>query len=327
MALPLELPVLSRGFAELTRGACAAGGEAAAGAASALSSLLGCDVVVRGRACPGRPAARAAVARVALDLTALPGTAVLEVEPALVAALVDRLAGGEGTVPGATSLTPVEAAALELFALTALDGACAAAAVSLALGPRLARGVVEPGAAALAVELEVVAAATSGRARLLLPAAAVRALAGKPSADGAAGALRLTAALHGGEVPLSRAELEALAAGDVVVLDPGAEEPQALVLPGGARARGRLEDETFHVEEIMTDRGAQLPVTLEVELARVEVTLADLARLEPGAALPLGVDRRGLVTLRSGGRAVARGELVEIDGAVGVRVLALEVAP
>jgi len=326
MALPFDLPTLSRGFADLTAGACGVGDEAAAGAASALSTLLGCDVVVRGRASPGRPAARAAVARLAIDLTALPGAAVLEVEPTLVVALVDRLAGGTGAVAGATALTPVEATALELFALSALDGACAAARVETVLGPRLARGVVEPGGT-LAVELEIGAAGIAGRARLLLPAAAIRALAGAPAAEGAAGALRFTAALRGGEVPLTRPELEALVAGDVVVLDPGAEEPRALMLPGGARARGRLEDGVFHVEEVMTEWSAQLPLRLEVELARVEVTLADLARLEPGAALPLGVDRRGLVTLRCGERAIARGELVEIDGAVGVRILALEVAP
>jgi len=73
----------------------------------------------------------------------------------------------------------------------------------------------------------------------------------------------------------------------------------------------------------MTESNALLPVRLEVELARVEVTLADVARLEPGAALPLSIDRRGLVTLRVGERAIARGELVDVDGAVGVRILSL----
>ena len=53
------------------------------------------------------------------------------------------------------------------------------------------------------------------------------------------------------------------------------------------------------------------------------VSLRDLARLAPGAVLPLGIDRSGRVTLRIGERAVARGELVEVDGAVGVRIGAL----
>jgi type III secretion protein Q len=130
--------------------------------------------------------------------------------------------------------------------------------------------------------------------------------------------------VRSGRAPLAPDELAALAEGDVVLLDErGAAD--ALVLPGGARLEGRLGDESFEVEEIaMTERNAAPGVLLELELARIEVPLAEIARLEPGAALPLALDRRGLVTLRIGDRAVARGELVEIDGAVGVRVLSLE---
>jgi len=52
----------------------------------------------------------------------------------------------------------------------------------------------------------------------------------------------------------------------------------------------------------------------------VSITLGDLARLEPGGALPLGVAMEGAVVLRAGERAIARGQLVEIDGALGVRL-------
>ena len=71
----------------------------------------------------------------------------------------------------------------------------------------------------------------------------------------------------------------------------------------------------------MTDLAASLPILLEVELVRLPLALEELARLEPGFALTLPIDRRGLVTLRVGDRAVAQGELVEIDGCVGVRIL------
>ncbi len=77
----------------------------------------------------------------------------------------------------------------------------------------------------------------------------------------------------------------------------------------------------------MTDVAANVPVLLEVELARVALPLAELARLEPGAALPMAIDRRGLVTLRIGDRQVARGELVDVDGTVGVRILSLGDSP
>jgi len=327
MPLPFELPAVSRGHAELTDAARAVGAEVACAAARSLASVLGTEITMRGRAVPARALPRAAVARVGLELTALPGTAAFEVEPALVVALVDRLAGGPGETCGATSLTAVEEAALELFALAALDGACRVAACEDTLAPRLCRAAPEP-VGPLAVELTLTAGALSGRARLLVPAAAVRALAGTPAFDdGAASCLGLVVSVRGGAAALTPEELEALSAGDVMVLDGGAE-PRALVLPGGARLSGRLEDEAFHVEEVeMTQRIAQLPVVLEVELARVELTLAELARLEPGATLPLALDRRGIVTLRAGERPIARGELVDVDGAVGVRIASLEVAP
>jgi type III secretion protein Q len=325
MAFPFDLPSLSRGFADLSAGARATGLEVAAVAARALSDLLGCEVTVRGRAVPARPASRAAVARVAIELSALPGLAVLEVEPALVVALVDRLAGGAGAKGVATALTPVESAALELLTLIAVDGACRVGRIEELLAPRLARSAADA-TGALAVELDVTAGQTLGRGRLLVPAAAVRALAGPASIDGAAAGLRLSASVRGGAVALTTDELDALSPGDVLVVE-AAREVRAVVLPGGLRAVGRADDDGFHVEEIaMTERHSQLPVTLEIELGRIDVTLGDLTRLEPGATLPLGLDRRGLVTLRAGERVIARGELVDVEGAVGVRILSLEVA-
>jgi len=325
--LPFDLPAVSRGFAELTPSACSVGARAAESAARVLGELLGREVSIRARPSPGAPAPRAAVARVALDLTALPGAAVLELDAALVVGLVDALAGGSGTSSGATALTPVEAAALELLALAALDGACSVAFVEDALAPRLSRGASEP-RSALAVELDVSAGPLAGKGRLLLPVAAVRALRDPSAPFGPAAATPLPVSVRSGRAPLEPEELAALAAGDVVVLDAPADAADALVLPGGARFAGRLEDGTFHVEELaMTEHGTQRMVTLEIELARIDVPLAEIARLEPGAALPLAIDRRGLVTLRVGERAVARGELVDVDGAVGVRVLSLEEAP
>jgi type III secretion protein Q len=338
--LPFDLPALSRGFAALTPAARATGSRVAESAAAALSALLGRAVAIRARACPGIPAARAVAARVALELAALPAAACLEVDPALVVAVVADLAGGPpATSPrissaprsgagegAATALTPVEGAALELFALSALEGACAVAGVEEALAPRLARaaGAVP---SALSVELEIAAGPATGRARLLLPAAAVHALRGL-AGEGLALGTRLLASVRSGGAPLAPEELDALAPGDVVLLDPPGSCPDALVLPGGARIAGRLADGALHVEEVdVNARTAQLPVRLEIELARVEILLAELARLEPGAALPLALDRRGLVTLRVGERILGRGELVDVDGAPGVRVLSLEGVP
>jgi type III secretion protein Q len=327
--LPFDLPTVSRGFAAVTPAARALGARVTVEACHALGRLLGGEVAVAARPVPGTPAPRAAAARLGLDLPALPGTATVEAEPALVVALVDALAGGPGGHAAATALTPVEAAAFELLVLEALDGACAVPEVEAALAPRLSRRPVEP-PAALAVELDVSAPGASGRARLLLPPAAVRAVAGPPPTAGPALALRVAVSVRSGRAAVSAGELAALAAGDVLLLDPPAAGDGALVLPGGARLRGRYEPDGFHVEEpalTTSERNALVPILLEIELARVEIPLGELARLEPGAVLPLNLDRRGLVTLRVGERALGRGELVDVEGSVGVRVHALEGLP
>jgi flagellar motor switch/type III secretory pathway protein FliN len=63
-----------------------------------------------------------------------------------------------------------------------------------------------------------------------------------------------------------------------------------------------------------------VPVTLAVELGRVNLTLAQLADMKPGDVGELGRHSRAPVELTSNGRVVARGELVQIDTDLGVRV-------
>ncbi len=66
-----------------------------------------------------------------------------------------------------------------------------------------------------------------------------------------------------------------------------------------------------------------LPVDVEIELTRLLVPLSELSVLKPGALLPLHINASEPVLLRVGDRAVARAELVEIEGEVGARILAL----
>jgi flagellar motor switch protein FliN/FliY len=63
-----------------------------------------------------------------------------------------------------------------------------------------------------------------------------------------------------------------------------------------------------------------VPVTLTVELGRVNLTLTQLADLKPGDVVELNRHSRAPVELTSGGRLVARGELILIDTDLGVRV-------
>jgi flagellar motor switch protein FliN len=69
-----------------------------------------------------------------------------------------------------------------------------------------------------------------------------------------------------------------------------------------------------------TSAAADIPVTLTVELGRVNLTLGRLADLRPGDVIELARHSREPVELTSNGRLVARGELVQIDTELGVRV-------
>lgn len=69
-----------------------------------------------------------------------------------------------------------------------------------------------------------------------------------------------------------------------------------------------------------SDLNTDVPVTLTVELGRLSLTLSRLADLKPGDVVELNRHSREPVELTSGGRLVARGELVQIDTELGVRV-------
>ncbi len=65
---------------------------------------------------------------------------------------------------------------------------------------------------------------------------------------------------------------------------------------------------------------ADVPVTLVVELGRISLPVHQVADLKPGDVLALARHAREPVELTSNGRLVARGELVQIDTELGVRV-------
>ncbi len=327
--LPFEMRTVSPALAEVNEALRALGERAARAAAVGLASVLGGEAVVRGRVLPGVPEPGAS-ALVPVELTALAGQATLAVDCGFAARLAERVAGAAGRRPVATSLTPVERAVVELAVLGALDGIAAETDIESALAPRLGlRGgtPVQP----LCVELTIAAADTQGRALLLLPREALRALSRAVDLPDQLGAVAVAASLRSGSATLAASEVAALGPGDVVILDAPPGDAAALLLPGGLRALGRLEGDSLEVREVDVadpDLGTgDLPVVLDVELASVPVPLRDIARIAPGAVLLLGLDRDGQVTLRIGERAVARGELVDVDGSVGVRVLAMEPSP
>jgi type III secretion protein Q len=327
--LLLDMPRVGRGQAEVDAAVRAIGVRAARLAADALSETLGVEVRVEGQLLPGR-ASLGAASTVPLDLPRLPGSALLAVECGLAVALADRLAGGPGDRRLASSLSPAEGVVLDLLALAAIDATSSLPEVAAALSPRLGGDEAEPHDP-VAVDLRVVAGGICGRALLVLPPEAVRALRRSPELPEALADARVAGSLRSGGTRVDRAELDQVEPGDVVLLDEPPGERAAFAWPGGGRAVGRLAPGGLEVEEVdvarMTPAASGAPILLEVDLGPAAVTLGDLARLEPGGVLPLGIDRSGRVRLRLGERVLGVGTLVDVDGEVGVRLSSLGDAP
>lgn len=70
------------------------------------------------------------------------------------------------------------------------------------------------------------------------------------------------------------------------------------------------------------DPARSLPVQVEFELGRTEMSIGELADLQPGYVFPLATPLEGAsVTIRANGRVAGRGELVAVGDTLGVRLL------
>jgi type III secretion system YscQ/HrcQ family protein len=99
-------------------------------------------------------------------------------------------------------------------------------------------------------------------------------------------------------------------------------------IKGGERATTgeRLNMEEDEVKEDASENAIALDdllLTVQVELAARRLTLSELSRLRVGQLLELGCKATDPVELVADGRRIARGELVEIEGQLGVRLTQL----
>lgn len=67
----------------------------------------------------------------------------------------------------------------------------------------------------------------------------------------------------------------------------------------------------------------ELPVQLTCEIGRLTLPAREILELRPGAVLPVGRPLAGPVDVTAGGRVIARGELVDVEGEIGVRITEL----
>jgi flagellar motor switch/type III secretory pathway protein FliN len=77
-----------------------------------------------------------------------------------------------------------------------------------------------------------------------------------------------------------------------------------------------MSQEESELEQIV----GETPVVVRLELGSVEMSAAEWAALRLGDVIASGRRLEEAVSLRTGGREIARGELVEIEGEIGVRI-------
>jgi type III secretion protein Q len=296
---------------------------------------------------------------VLVDLSATGGCAVLEVELPVLFAALERLAGSSQRPSPVTRLTRLEEATFAFLVLSALAALRARSELHSRLGPRLA-GVMMNRAEAVArldgrrphlsVELSLSVGEVSAGGRLVLPTVIFEsAWKDLPVERDSAIAPEVLAASIGarcflGSSPLSPAALETLSEGDVVVFEQAQHDGEHLLghgrlVAGGFELVGEFTPEGFsltrarrralplesNMATIIEQSGGMppLPVDVEIELTRLMLPISELASLKPGSLLPLRINASEPVLLRVGDRAVARAELVDIDGEVGARILNL----
>ena len=282
------------------------------------------------------------------------GRAAIELDAPSVSAILQHAAGSvdDGGF-ASTKLTRIEEAALGSLLLSALASVRAHSLFQERFAPRLVGFPTERAPVLeqldsrqrhLAVELTMRVGEQVGLVRLLVPALVLQgALESIPRPEAIAAAPEvLAAALEArcfvGAAVLRGDEAQSLTAGDVVVFHgltgsnefvhgSGRVQTRSFTLLGDFGADGftltRAAPRTLPQELAMNDNDPTLPVELEIELTRIRIPLSQLGTLKAGAVLALHVNGAQPVTLRIGDKAIAKAELVDIEGEIGARILSL----
>jgi type III secretion system YscQ/HrcQ family protein len=216
-------------------------------------------------------------------------------------------------------------------------------------GPIGKKPVIGPDAKGLCLACSVSLLAATGALRVFIPYTAVDAMREaaphpSPLADSPPIAWKFPVSL--GSVDLSAKELGGLERDDVLIPERDVE----LLLPrrsdrgwkaateggeaisnfGRIRIDKYFEREPLNNEEpqagnppepgLTPDLG-QLPVRVHVIVAEKELTLAEASGLTKGTIVELDCEKTGLVTLAVNGKPLGQGQLVEVEGRLGVRIL------
>lgn len=79
---------------------------------------------------------------------------------------------------------------------------------------------------------------------------------------------------------------------------------------------------TSNDEPLETISISDIPIKIQIEVSRFEVSLEELGRMEPGYKLPIEINPR-IVHLTTSGKVIGKGEIIEIGDTIGVKILEL----
>lgn len=283
----------------------------------------------------------------------------IEVPTGLAAVAVDRALGGDGAsafaVDAGAGLDEVSQGVVGYLAarlLHAYGGATKLRAVTTdARGPRTLLG-----AGSCAVwPVRVGLGEHAGLVRVWLAEGASFALPVVARLDALAGRVEVALSACAARAVLTRDEIARLEPGDVVVpersalthTEAGWQGELVMQVEGARRTRWRcaatratltieaieIDEEGPMAEATKTDGhggadardalslAGDAPVEVCVEVARFTLPLAEVAALRVGEVLATGTPIGEHVVLRAGGRALARAELVDVEGDLGVRIV------
>jgi Type III flagellar switch regulator (C-ring) FliN C-term len=247
---------------------------------------------------------------------------VLAASAAPVRALAQRLLGGPAELPAPRPLGAVEHAIWALAVAAAIEDAGVVAEVwPLAAPP------ADPGGSRIELLLEL-----PGRGRetmmtvvaYLPPDLELRA---PPGRDPAGWSIALPIVV--GRCAIARATVRALAPRDVILLQ-GVPAPGRLELEIGDGAVGLVAAPGAMAAEVATGyvpRDMALPdeahLELTVQLGTARLPLRRISELAVGEVIPLGRPLAGPYEIRAAGQLVGHGELLDVDGELGVRIVSL----
>lgn len=281
----------------------------------------------------------------------------IDFSPQLVAAAVDRILGGHGEHAIGNGIFPLDDLSRGVFAYAVARILNAVRSNFLLLNvlseSETIREMLGHGGVGI-WPIDVRMGAHVGRLRLWIPQATTQAL--RPNdpkrIPQVVERIPMTLIALAGELYLNRSDLDSLQFGDVVLLDRCDLYRQRcdwsgsvdMVIDGGKRAvwrctvgvqklqivsisryeervMGKGETQTFGNTEELTKLAGDVPVEVTVEIARFTLALEEIGALRAGEILSTGCPIGERVTLRVGGRVIASGELVDVEGDVGVRIL------